>query len=38
MIYRDGDEWYYNDNRNDPAADYPQYYSGTMGYVCEFEN
>ena len=32
----DGD-WWYNDNRDDPAADYPEYYSGTMGYVCEFE-
>ena len=33
--YRDG-AWYYNDSRNDPAADYPQYYSGIIGYVCEF--
>lgn len=38
MLFRVGDEWYYNDNRNDPAADYPAYYSGVMGYVCEFEN
>ena len=37
MIYRVGDEWFYNDNRNDPAADYPDFYRGTMGYVCEFE-
>ena len=29
--------WAYNDNRNDPCADYPDFYSGTMGYVCEFE-
>jgi len=28
--------WVYNDNRNDPIADYPQWYSGTVGYVCEF--
>ena len=38
MIYRVGDEWFYNDNRNDPVADYPNFYSGTMGYVCEMEN
>lgn len=37
MIYRDGDQWLYNDNRDDPAGDYPEYYSGTMGYVVEFE-
>lgn len=37
MIYREGDQWFYNDNRNDPAADYPNFYSGTMGFVCEFE-
>ena len=36
MIYKEDGVWYYNDNRNDPAADYPEYYSGTMGYVCEF--
>lgn len=29
--------WALNDNRNDPCADYPDFYSGTMGYVCEFE-
>ncbi|MBO5496091.1 MAG: hypothetical protein J5967_01700 [Oscillospiraceae bacterium] len=29
--------WAYNDNRDDPCADYPEFYSGTMGYVCEFE-
>jgi len=28
--------WGYNDNRNDPIADYPAWYSGTVGYVCEF--
>ena len=38
MIFREGNAWLYNDNRNDPAADYPAFYSGTMGYVCEFEN
>ena len=29
--------WAYNDNRDDPCADYPDFYSGTMGYICEFE-
>ncbi len=38
MLYRVGDEWFYNDSRNDPAADFPDFYSGVMGYVCEFES
>lgn len=29
--------WVYNDSRNDPVADYPQWYSGAIGYVCEIE-
>ena len=37
MIYREGDQWYYNDNRDDPAKDYPDFYSGIMGFVCEFD-
>ena len=28
--------WAYNDNRNDPIADYPQWYSGTVAYICEY--
>lgn len=32
----DNNGWGYNDNRDDPIADYPQWYSGTVGYVCEF--
>ena len=28
--------WAYNDNRDDPCSDYPAFYSGTMGYICEF--
>lgn len=28
--------WAYNDNRDDPCRDYPAFYSGTMGYICEF--
>jgi len=34
LWYNDG--WFYNDSRNDPVADYPQWYSGSIGYVCEF--
>lgn len=30
--------WGYNDNRNDPAGDYPAFYSGRIAYVIEFEN
>lgn len=30
--------WAYNDNRDDPCHDYPAYYSGSMGYVCEFND
>lgn len=29
--------WVYNDSRNDPVADYPGVYSGTIGYICEFD-
>ncbi|MBQ9686978.1 MAG: hypothetical protein IJV41_10615 [Oscillospiraceae bacterium] len=29
--------WAYNDNRDDPCRDYPAFYSGTMGYICEFD-
>ena len=28
--------WACNDNRDDPCKDYPDFYSGTMGYICEF--
>lgn len=28
--------WACNDNRDDPCKDYPQMYSGTMGYVIEY--
>ena len=34
----DHNGWAYNDNRNDPCHDYPEFYSGTMGYVCEFND
>lgn len=29
--------WVYNDSRNDPVRDYPEMYSGQMGYICEFD-
>lgn len=28
--------WGYNDNRNDPIADYPELYSGKLAYICEY--
>lgn len=28
--------WVYNDSRNDPVSEYPEWYSGTIGYVAEF--
>lgn len=34
LWYNNG--WYYNDSRNDPCAEFPQWYSGKMAYVCEF--
>ena len=37
MIW-DHNGWACNDNRNDPCHDYPDMYSGTMGYVCEFND
>ena len=30
--------WGYNDNRNDPAGDYPGFYSGRVAYIIEFES
>ncbi|MBR3294340.1 MAG: hypothetical protein IKI69_07995 [Oscillospiraceae bacterium] len=36
LSYSDG-RWGYNDNRNDPAGDYPAFYSGRIAYVIEFE-
>lgn len=29
--------WAYNDSRNDPMADFGQFYGGTMGYVCQID-
>ena len=28
--------WAYNDSRNDPASEFPEWYSGTIGYIAEF--
>ncbi len=28
--------WYYNDSRNDPCKEFPQWYGGKMAYICEF--
>ncbi len=28
--------WYFNDSRNDPCAEFPQWYSGQMAYICEY--
>ena len=36
LWYHNG--WFYNDNRNDPAGDYPAIYGGAIGFVCEYEN
>ena len=38
MIYRQGDQWYYNDSVEDPAGDYPDFYSGILGYACELDH
>lgn len=36
MLWKYDNGWLYNDSRNDPAGDFPQWYSGTIGYVCEY--
>lgn len=37
MLSHINGNWGYNDNRNDPAGDYPAFYSGRLAYVIEFE-
>ena len=37
MLWYNNGGWYYNDSRNDPVSDYPGVYSGSIGYVCEYE-
>ena len=34
LWYNNG--WYYNDSRNDPCAEFPHMYSGTIAYICEY--
>ena len=38
MLSRINGVWGYNDNRNDPAGDYPGFYSGRVAYVIEFDS
>ena len=37
MIYRQGDQWYYNDSIEDPAGTFPEFYKGILGYACEMD-
>lgn len=37
LLWKFNGEWVYNDSRDDPVRDYPDMYSGQIGYVCEFE-
>ena len=37
LIARRSDGWYYNDCIGDPAARYPQFYSGKTGYIIEID-
>lgn len=37
LMLANSNGWGYNDNRNDPAGDYPAFYSGRIAYVIEFE-
>ena len=36
LLWKPGNSWAYNDSRNNPAAAYPQMYSGKIAYICEF--
>ena len=36
MMWKVKDEWSWNDQRNDPAADL-SYFIGNIGYICEYE-
>lgn len=37
LIAHRSDGWYYNDCIGDPAAKYPQFYSGKTGYIIEID-
>lgn len=36
LLWHTSSGWIYNDSRNDPVADYPNVYSGRIGFVCEY--
>ena len=36
LLLWNNDGWVYNDSRNDPVSEYPEWYSGTIGYIVEF--
>jgi hypothetical protein len=38
MLWKNNGNWVYNDNRDDPYADYPYMFEGIIGYVCEFND
>ena len=38
MLWKNNGTWVYNDNRDDPYADYDYMYGGIMGYICEFND
>lgn len=35
LLWHFNGAWVYNDSRDDPVRDYPDMYSGQIGYVCE---
>ena len=37
LLWKFNGEWVYNDSRNDPVADYPDMYSGKIGFIVEFD-
>ena len=38
MLWKNNGTWAYNDNRDDPYADYPDMFGGIIGYICEFND
>ena len=37
LLWHFNGAWVYNDSRDDPVRDYPDMYSGQIGYVCEID-
>ena len=35
LVRQPNGTWKYNDSRMDPIADYAQYYSGNIAYICQ---